>query len=394
MIIDENTINWIELNAKADASALRLKYAGDSQKSFAILQIECRRKAASKLKDTLACREFVFPTSLSAEQCTSDALADFHSSLVIGNSVLDMTAGLCIDAFHVARSGRTVTAIDMDERLTEAAMHNAKSLGIEDFEAINADSTEWLAGNDRKFDTIFIDPARRGEGGKRIFALSDCAPDVVVLLPMLKSRCSRIIVKASPMLDVSSVIASLGDNTRIYVTGTPTECKELLAVIDFDSPSSPAIEAVTISDNTVSRFAFTLQEEKEAVSAFSLPKKGMYLLEPYPAMMKSGGFSVLSSRLGVGKLDKNTHIYVSSSLREDFPGENFEIIEVLPFGKAAVKSIHEKYPVLNVTTRNFPMKAAELVKKLKIKEGGDLRLFAVRACGTPLLIIARNTIVS
>lgn len=393
-MIDENTINWIELNAKADASALRLKYAGDSQKSFAILQIECRRKAASKLRDTLACREFVFPTSLSAEQCTSDILADFHSSLVVGDSVLDMTAGLCIDAFHIARSGRTVTAIDMDERLTEAARHNAKSLGIQGFEAITADSTQWLAGNDRKFDTIFIDPARRGEGGKRIFALSDCAPDVVALLPLLKSRCSRLIIKASPMLDISSIIASLGENTGIYVTGTPTECKELLAVIDFDSPSSSYIEAVTISDKTDNRFAFTQQEEKEATPVYSIPETGMHLLEPYPAVMKSGGFSVLSSRFGVSKLDKNTHIYVSPSLRDDFPGEDFKIIAVLPFGNASVKTLHVEYPVLNVTARNFPLKPAELVKKLKIKEGGDLRLFAVRAVGTPLLIIGRNTVLS
>ncbi len=390
-MIDDNTLNWIELNAKADASALRLKYAGDSLKSFAILQIECRRKAASKLKETLACREFVFPTSLSAEQCTSDILADFHSSLAIGDSVLDMTAGLCIDAFHIAKVGRKVTAIDMDERLTDAARHNAKVLGIHNFEAITADSTEWLAGNDRKFDTIFIDPARRGDGGKRIFALSDCAPDVVALLPLLKKRCSRLIVKASPMLDVSSVIASLGENTRIYVTGTPTECKELLAVVDFDTTASPVIEAVTLSDKTDSRFAFTPQEEKDSVPEYSIPENGMYLLEPYPAVMKSGGFSVLSSRFGVGKLDKNTHIYVSSSPKDEFPGENFEIIEVLPFGKAAIKSLHSKYPVLNVTARNFPMKPTELVKKLKIKEGGDLRLFAVRANGTPLLIIARNT---
>ncbi|MDE5745753.1 MAG: class I SAM-dependent methyltransferase, partial [Paramuribaculum sp.] len=265
MKLDDETLNWIDLNAKADASALRLKYAGDSQKSFAILQIECRRKAATKLKETLACREFIFPTSLSAEQCTSDILARFHASLVKGDSVLDMTAGLCIDAFHVAREGHTITAIERNKLLTEAAETNTEALGINNIEIINADSVEWLKATDRSFDTIFIDPARRGEGGKRIFALSDCEPDVIKLMPLIRQKCSRLIVKASPMLDISSIISSLGSETTIYITGSPTECKEIVAVLDFDSSITPSINAVTLSPTVDCHFSFTAQNEHDAI---------------------------------------------------------------------------------------------------------------------------------
>lgn len=51
----------------------------------------------------LANDDFIFPTSLSAEQCTSELLARFHANLVPDNGVvLDMTCGLGIDAFHIA----------------------------------------------------------------------------------------------------------------------------------------------------------------------------------------------------------------------------------------------------------------------------------------------------
>ncbi|MDE6460239.1 MAG: methyltransferase domain-containing protein, partial [Paramuribaculum sp.] len=277
MKLDSETLNWIDLNAKADASALRLKYAGDSLKSFAILQIECRRKAASKLKETLTCKEFIFPNSLSAEQCTSDILAEFHASLVKGNSVLDMTAGLCIDAFHIARKGCNVIAIERYESLVDAAIQNASVLGIDNFEAINSDSEEWIKTTPLTFDTIFIDPARRGEGGKRIFALSDCAPDVVQLLPFIRSKCKRLIVKASPMLDISSIVNSLGINTNVYITGSPTECKEVVAVIDFDNSQSASISAVTLSDSVKNLFTVTHQEEVDSVPIYSEPVIGMFL---------------------------------------------------------------------------------------------------------------------
>ncbi|MDE7451903.1 MAG: class I SAM-dependent methyltransferase [Paramuribaculum sp.] len=387
MELDSETLDWIDLNAKANASALRLKYAGDSQKSFAILQIECRRKAATKLNETLACREFIFPTSLSAEQCTSDILAHFHASLVKGDSVLDMTAGLCIDAFNVAREVRHIIAIERNEILTEAAETNAEALGINNIEIINADSVGWLQATDRRFDTIFIDPARRGEGGKRIFALSDCEPDVVELLPLIRQKCSRLIVKASPMLDISSVISSLGSETTIYITGSPTECKEVVAVVDFGSSAIPSINAVTLSSTVDSRFSFTEQEEREAIPSYSYPMAAMYLYEPYPAAMKSGGFSLMSSRFGAYKLDKNTHLYISEKTIENFPGERFRILEVHPFSKQVVKSFTEKYPEINISTRNFILKPTELAKKLKIKEGGILRLFAVKALNELCLII-------
>ncbi|MDE5687090.1 MAG: class I SAM-dependent methyltransferase [Paramuribaculum sp.] len=385
MEINENILDWIETNAKADTAALRLKHAGDATVMDAILQIDCRRKAATKLPDTLKCREFWFPTALSAEQCTSDALADFHSTLVRGDRVLDMTCGLCIDAFHIAATGKHVTAIDINPEITEAARHNARALGIESFEAITADCTQWIQTTPSRFDTIFIDPARRGEGGKRIFALSDCTPDVVAMLPLLRQRCTRLIIKASPMLDIKSIVASLAQHCDIFVTGTRTECKEIVAVIDFDREyADTTVTAFTVG---APAFTFALSEESSLSASFCEPAEGMFLYEPFPAMMKAGGFSSLCQRFGVNELAQNTHLFVSSSDIPDFPGERFIIKEILPFNKKTLKEISSTYTALDISARNFIIPAPELAKRLKIKQGGHLRLFAATTqLGNTLMI--------
>ena len=186
MKLTNDMIRWIDDHAKDDTSRLRFRYNDDPAARFCILQIECRRQAAKKLPQTLKCSRFQFPTSLSAEQCTSDDIAAFHASLVSsGETVLDMTAGLGIDAFHMARRGAQVTAIDINPDVAEALTHNAEALKLP-LHALCGDSVSYIQETTQQFDTIFIDPARHGKGGQRLLALSDGMPDVVSLHPLLR----------------------------------------------------------------------------------------------------------------------------------------------------------------------------------------------------------------
>ena len=141
--------DWIKAHANDDPLKLRLKYGGDSEKEFAILQIECRRKAASKLSDTLRCEAFEFPTALSAEQCTSDMLAGYHARLIEdGVRVLDMTFGLGIDAFHLARKASVVDGVEISPEVAEAGQHNAAALGADNVKVICGDSMEVSGASD------------------------------------------------------------------------------------------------------------------------------------------------------------------------------------------------------------------------------------------------------
>lgn len=381
MIYDNDEFwEWVYHNINDDVLSLRLRNHGkDEWIDAAITQIECRRRCNRKLTDTLKCRHFVFPSTLSAEQCTSEILADFHAGLVDDcANVLDMTCGLGIDTFHIARKASSVTAVELNSDTAEAAAHNAKALSLSNVTILHGDSTSYLKECDKRFDTIFIDPARRGDAGQRLFALSDCRPDVTALLPDISAHCRKLIVKASPMLDVTHTLRELPMTRDIYIVGNTRECKELVSVVDFTNETNDVtIHAWTSGDD----FSYTLSQESEAAVEFGVPEDGWYLYEPYPAIMKCAPYKLLSSRFGVKKLHPNTHLYTSSSPVDMFPGERWKIERVIPFASSELKRFSRKYPQINVAVRNFGWSADKLKAKLKVKDGGDKRLIGATITG-------------
>lgn len=376
-----------------DFNKLRLKYHGSPEKLDEILQAECRYKTAAKLPVTLANPDFIFPSLAVAEMATSDAVAEIHARMIAPHeSVLDMTCGLGIDTFHMANRASEVTAIELDHKCYEAASHNARVLGLDNVTLIEGDSMKWLTDNDLHFDTIFIDPARRDSAGRH-FELKDCRPDVTAFLDLLLERCDRLIIKCSPMVSIDAAIKELGVDCDVTLIGTRKECKEVVLVhAKENAGNSGAIRAdksrlircVTVDE---AEFSFTADEERNTAANFGKPAVGGYLYEPYPSVMKGGGYRTLSSRFGISKLHPNTHLYYSDRLIDCFPGEHFEIEEIIPFFKQGIREFAKKYPKINVSTRNFPLSAPELVKKLKVKEGGDKIVFGATDCNAEKSLI-------
>lgn len=375
---------WIEAHACDDTSKLRLSASKWKEPwiADAILQIECRRKSERKLPDAVANPRFLFPTALSAEQSTSERLAQFHAGLIRnGESVVDLTAGLGIDAMTIAAIASRVTAVDINPAVAAALVHNAKVMGRDNVDVRNEDCAQFLVGMAGEADMAFIDPARRGENGERLFALTDCRPDVVTLLPKIKAHFRGLVIKASPMIDISATMRELPQIVRLITLGTRTECKELIAVVDFGSvnPSDEAIiEAVTLlADGSDCRFSFTRREESEAAVVYGTPESGDLLFVPYPSTVKAAPFKLLSERFDTRKLSGNTHLYTAESKRDGFPGETFTVVETLPYASSVIKRFASRYPRINVATRNFGMTADALRGKLKVKDGGDKRVIGV-----------------
>ena len=364
-----------------DFNALRLKYHGDPVKMDEILQAECRHKCARKLPRTLSHDGFRFPSTALAEMATAEPVADFHARMIDGAStVLDMTLGLAIDAFAMSRRGARLTGIELDPHAAEVACGNAEAVGI-DMEIINADSVEWLRNTDRHFDLIFIDPARR-DGAGRHFALADCRPDVTAILPLMMEHASRVMIKCSPMIDISRLRADTSADADIVAVGTRRECKELLLTL----PGTGSTSAVTVDDS--GEIAGTSGHNQPEPL---FPTSGAYLLEPFPAVMKAGPSQLLDDMFGTCRIAPSTHLYCSASVPGGFPGQAFRIIEVHDFNKRSASDIARRYGMLNVATRNFPLSAPQLVKKLGVKEGGDYRLFGVTvAQNRKILIITTN----
>lgn len=391
--INSDLLDFVERNAAADPAALLLassKDIGSFDLCFAITQIEARRKSTSKLKDYIRHRDFIFPDALSAEQATHPKVARFHASLVAsGARVLDMTCGLGIDAFEIARAGAQVTALDLDPVRAEAAIYNARILGLDNLTVMTGDSVQFLQNNGA-WDCIIVDPARRDSQKRRTYAFKDCLPDVTIIAETMISKASQVLIKASPMLDLKEAVRELPHVSRIFVVSYKGECKEVLLKLKADFEGDPDVEAVILGDNEVSRLSVPMKDLGTSASQLkdtaSLMTPGSYLYEPDPALMKMGAWKALENRFpAICKLAPNTHLFVSDTLYPDFPGRIVRIsASFSPNSKEAKALKGERF---NIVSRNAPLTPEQLKKKLGLRDGDPNFLYYLSAEGSRPLII-------
>lgn len=382
MHIDDETWLWIAENHNADVDRLRLSAHGDEDKMFAITQIDCRRRTRRKLGATLAhVPRFIFPSTLAAQQSTSDALAAFHASLVgNGDRVIDMTGGLGIDALHIAQNASSVAYYELNPLTAECAAYNFRMINADNIAVHCADSVASIRQMAKdEADVIFIDPARRGDDGRRLFALSDCMPDVTKILDSMLYAAPEVIIKASPMLDVSAVLRELHSVRRVVALGTVSECKELLIICERGFKGEPMRECHTLDPDsgvTVSKIEYYKSEDDKAQLSFASPVSGNIIYEPYPSTSKIGIRALLCKLTGARRLAPDTDFYCSEFLLDSFPGLALEIVEGRVMSKKAIKEVAAKYPAIDVTVKNFTMTASELTRKLHCRPNGRLRLIA------------------
>lgn len=389
---------WLTENKTAKPSELRLKYSrrkDGKDYSLAITQIECRQRFGRKLADTLAADpDFIFPSVLSGEQSSGDAAASFHTETaqrLTHNphpTAIDLTSGLGIDVLHLARAGFKVTAVEREPDIAEALRHNSRRRDVtvicDDCRNVAAQlSTD---AERQPYDIVFIDPARRSDSGGRLFSLADCHPDVVEMLPTLLVTGRHVIVKASPMLDITETGRQLHPE-HIYVLGTATECKELVAVVGQEKCDHPVITAVSLGEQR-QEFSYRPEEDKALpLPNLAIPESGAYICDPAPALLKAGAIRSVAARYGLQMFDYNARLYYSTQEPTDFPGRVRRITEVVPYTSSNIKRLRQRYPQINVTARNFNINAEQLSAKLKVKTGGELRLYAVPSPAGPVMII-------
>lgn len=380
--------DFVSRNVREHPDRLRLRFHNASEPwiSYAITHIECLQKCGRKFGEL---QPRLMLSALSVEQATSEAVARLHGRLAAdlmphGGHMLDMTCGMGIDlrAIYEATSAEAI-AFDMNPDIAFAGQIN-----FEDNKHVTVncgDSVAWLKGREVGkpcFDLVFIDPARRDARGARVFNLHDCAPDVTALIPLLEAHASKAMVKLSPMLDLTQTLRDLPAATSFHIVEERGECRELLALLDFTSPVSaePQISVDRcISPRESSSFTFTIAEEQSHPCTFAFPSAGEYLFEPGPAAMKAQPFATLCARHGLKKLHPNTHLFTAPAPVENLPGTWHRISTVEEFSSSGSKRFASMTLQADVAVRNFPLTAAELQKKLKIKSGGSLRLYGVTA---------------
>jgi Conserved hypothetical protein 95. len=382
--MNEETRKFIIQNQKADIRNLALKKApANVDLTYALQQIEAKQLLSKKVPSWCENENLIFPAHLSIEQCSSEQTARYKAEIVSGSSLVDLTGGLGIDCFFLSKQFQSTSYVEQQETLCQLAKNNFKALQT-DIKIFNEDSEDYL-NHCQPIDCIFIDPARRDQYGHKTISISDCTPNVIKMQEMLLSKAKQVLIKLSPMLDISLALSELNHVKIVHIVAVNNDCKELLFLLERNYNGNIRYCCANLHSRQ-SRQNFTMEEEKEAQVTF-VDKIEKYLYEPNAAIMKGGFFKSIAQKNGLKKLHPNTHLYTSDKLESEFPGRIFEVKEWGHYNKKAKQSTLYGIDRASVNARNFPLSVAELRKTLKLADDDKTFVFATTIKGDERIII-------
>ena len=385
--VNQSTLDYIRQHADEDVRQLALRghKCPDVDLQYALEQIAGRQKARTKLPSWAAIDGIVYPPHLSMEQCSSEVTARYKASIAgKGALFVDLTAGFGVDMAFISQGFQKAVHVEQQPQLCAISSENFRLLGLNHIEVVCGDGVAYLHTM-RHADLLFIDPARRDVHGGRTYDISDCTPNVLEILDEMLEKADRVMIKLSPMLDWRKAVADLGKVNEVHIISVDNECKELLLIL------SKTMKPLRV-------FCVNNDECFEVVEGISsqprpLPQDMRYLYEPNASVMKAGCFDLIEQCFGVVQLERNSHLFVSDKEISRFPGRQFLIEKRTSMNKRELKAALADVDQANITVRNFPMSVAELRKRLKLKEGGDVYIFATTISdeGHQLLVCRKKT---
>ena len=401
--------------------ALQANRFPDVDMPYALDQIQGWQIARRKLPKWAACDGVIFPPHLSMEQCSSEPTAQYKLNLAMEwttlNSELstqncrrqqfktqnskfktstrmtDLTGGFGVDFSFTSCAFAAATYVERNEQLCHIVEHNLPLLGLNNATVVCADAVEYLSTVEPQT-MLFLDPARRDEHGAKTVMLADCTPDVVQLLPQLLEKSRFTMLKLSPMLDWHKAVDDLQGTVReVHIVSVGGECKELLLVLSTVVESELKVYCADLStaSDTSSLFVYTPGSSAPVANSKLKIQNSKFVHEPNASIMKAGCFDELAAAYGVSPVSRNSHLFLSDEPVEDFPGRSFVVERVTTMNKGELRKALVGIEKANIATRNFPLTVAELRKRLKLKDGGDVYIFATTTAeGEHVLLISRK----
>ena len=358
-----NTVIQDFINNYLDKNIAELLLKGMSienvESKEVIEQIEAKKKCKTKLQTWFNTAYIYYPNKLNIEQTSSEITATYKAEQINGNTIIDLTGGFGVDCFYFSKKFKTVTHCEIDEKLFNIVSHNYKQLQVDNIKTFNFDGVSYLKKMSKPQDWIYIDPSRRHDSKGKVFYLKDCMPNVPEHLDLIFQNTNNVLIKASPMLDISVGMSELKYTKEIHVVAVNNEVKELLFKLKQGFDGNVSIKTVNLNKQTIESYNFDVTEELQTKAQIGYPEHFLY--EPNAAILKAGAFKSISKQLNVNKLHQHSHLYTSKT-KIEFPGRSFKITQVLPYNKRLISKYLGKLKA-NITTRNFP----ESVNKIRVK---------------------------
>ena len=353
---------FINANLQTDLHSLLLKKSPFAEVSMQEIVQQIKGKKVAQKKFPFLLKEgIVFPPNLNLEQASSQSTAEFKTQNLKGKKFLDLTSGFGIDAYFLSKNFDEITLIEQNTELLEIVKHN---WGILERKAnfINENLENFLANNQEQFDVIYLDPARRDDHKNKKFLLEDLSPNLLEFQEKLMKFSDQIIIKLSPLIDISYLISVVKNIFKIEIIAIKNEVKELLVFMNSKFETENVVISCTNLESDDVVFSFNFNDEKERNAMFSEPQKFLYI--PNNAVLKSGGFNSLSEKFNLKKLHPNSHFYTNGERLEGFPGR---VLEIEIVDSKTIK----KGDQFNIISKNYPLTPEEIKKKYKISDGGN-----------------------
>lgn len=330
-------------------------------------QVKYLARAERKLP-TYAAAQCILPP-LAFEQASSEACAAHKA--IAGDAVLDLTCGLGVDTLFLSRRFRRVVALERDPVLADVARENFRRLGVGNVEVVTAAAEEYLDGEGLRFDWVYADPDRRAADGRKLLRIEECSPDVLALRPRIRAAAARLCLKNSPLFDVDEALRLFSD-ARVEVVSLGDECKE---VIVCDDGSGPLVTATALGRGS---FAARPDAEPPAAPARFAAEHYRWLIVPDVALQKArlarlhlAGRADMWSENGFAFAAEEPHGVI---------GRVLAIERIEPYDPRRLKR-ELKGRGAEVLKRDFPLPAEELMRRLGLHAGGDLRLAFTKSGG-------------
>ncbi|MGB8248339.1 MAG: hypothetical protein WCE98_10060, partial [Chlorobium sp.] len=239
------------------------------------------------------------------------------------------------------------------------------------------------------FDCIFVDPARR-EGGRRSVGLSAASPDVPAVHDFLLRKASRVMIKASPAVELSRLREELPALSEIRVVSVGGECREVLLLLDRNRPKDHAVERVAVlleQDGSILREIKGTGGEQRGPA---VPVQACFY-EPDAAIIKAGLTKKLALDLGLAFVNGSVDFLAAEGFIADFPGRAFRVVAVERYKPKSFRDFLRRHGITAaaVQRRDFPLQPEEIRSKFRLRESDRCYLFFTRdRDGEPICVYA------
>lgn len=370
-LFEPETIRFLQDNEEQDPERFLLSKALANKgwdTRLLTRQLKGIKTAKQKIPTYYKNTGVLYPPSVSLEQASSEVTARFKASIIAADTIIDLSGGMGIDTYFFSLQCQAIIYVEPQQELLYIASHNFKTLGANHIQCVCSNAAQFLDTYKGHSQLIYIDPSRRKEG-KRLADYKDWEPDIIGLKAQFWKVADQILIKLSPMTDISAVCKELGEVKEVFVVSDRNECKEVLLLLEQHFVGEPQIHAVLLQNGEITKYSFYASEEQSASALFSDPLQ--YLYEPDVAILKAGAFKKIAVDVGLKKIQAHTHLYTSTSLVAGFPGKTFQIIAVKPYSKNNITALIEKEKDFHVLARNANVTPEQVKKLFKLVERGS-----------------------